>query len=58
MIIPVCVLPEPYEVTFKRESSEPIASDMLKRQVNDLNLDQFAFVIELGGEPSVWMLPR
>ncbi len=49
-ITPDFVLPGPYEVTFKRKSSGPVAFDVLKQQVTELSLDQFAIVIGLGGK--------
>lgn len=49
-ISPESDLSGPYEVTFKRKSSEPIAFDILKQQVVEMGLDQFGFVIGLGGK--------
>jgi len=49
-IAPDFVLPGPYEFTFKRKSSGPVAYEVLKRQVTELNLDRFAIVVGLGGK--------
>jgi hypothetical protein len=49
-IEPDFVLPGPNEVTFKRKSSNPVAFDVLKRQVVELGLDGFESVIGLGGK--------
>ncbi len=49
-ISPESALPGPYEVTFKRKSSGPVAFDVLKRQVVELGLDKFAIVVGLGGK--------
>lgn len=40
----------PYEVTFKRKSSGPVTTQVLKQQVLDLELDRYVDVIGLGGK--------
>ncbi|MCP4886910.1 MAG: hypothetical protein GY904_09905 [Planctomycetaceae bacterium] len=49
-IAPDFVLPGPYEVTFKRKSSGPVSSEVLKQQIVDIGLDNFTVVIGLGGK--------
>lgn len=49
-IDPEYLLPGPYEVTFKRKSTGPIATEILAAQVVDLKLDQFDRVLGLGGK--------
>jgi hypothetical protein len=49
-IPPDFVLPGPYEVTFKRRSTQPISFADLQRQVEELALDQYDVVIGLGGK--------
>lgn len=48
-ISPEFVLPEPYEVTFNRKSTNPISHDRLRAQVADMDLHQFQVVVGLGG---------
>lgn len=40
----------PYEVTFKRKSSGPVTIEVLKEQIADFKLDQYADIIGLGGK--------
>lgn len=47
---PDFMIPEPYEVTFKCRSTNPIAHQELKSQVSHLHLDRFAIVVGLGGK--------
>ncbi len=49
-ISPDFELPGPYEVTFKRKSSGPVTTEVLKQQVADLRLDRYVDVIGLGGK--------
>ncbi|QDS94648.1 hypothetical protein FF011L_34280 [Roseimaritima multifibrata] len=49
-ILPDFELPGPYEVTFKRNSSGPVSTEILKQQVAMMKLDQYADVIGLGGK--------
>lgn len=49
-ISPDFVLLGPYEVTFKRKSSAPVSTDVLRHQVVDQRLSDFAFIIGLGGK--------
>lgn len=48
-ILPDYEIPGPYEVTFKRKSSNPVSSDLLRKQVNDQGFELFLKGIELGG---------
>lgn len=48
-VTPDCLIPGPYDVTFKRKSSGQIALETLVRQVIDLGLDGFKTVVSLGG---------
>jgi len=49
-IEPTFQIPEPYNVTFTRKSSGPIAVDQLRRQVADHNFARFSKIIALGGK--------
>ena len=49
-INPDFLIPEPYNVTFKRLSSGPVPMAKLKEQIADLGLDKFPTVIALGGK--------
>lgn len=49
-ISPDFVLPSPYEVTFKRKSSDPVSVEALQAQVVAQHLSNFAIVIGLGGK--------
>lgn len=48
-IDPDFVLPGPYDVTFKRKTSGPVAVEGLRQQIRELGLDRFAVVVGLGG---------
>lgn len=50
VIAPDFVIPERYEVTFNRKSSNPITYDRLQEQVNDMRLHSFEVVVGLGGK--------
>ncbi|MEQ8853615.1 DUF6884 domain-containing protein [Gimesia sp.] len=43
-------IPGPYNVTFKRRSSNPVTNATLSEQVRSLQLDQFSDVVGLGGK--------
>jgi hypothetical protein len=43
-------VPEPYDVTFKRQSSRPISATTLRQQARALGLDRFDDLIGLGGK--------
>lgn len=49
-IPPDFVLPGPYEVTFKRKSSNPVSVEVLQAQVVTQRLSDFAIIIGLGGK--------
>lgn len=49
-IAPDFPIPGPYEVTFKRRATHPIAIEALRTQVHDLRLDRFDVIVGLGGK--------
>lgn len=49
-IDPDFVIPEAYEVTFKRKSTSPITPVELSAQVSRLHLGEFGIVVGLGGK--------
>ena len=49
-VAPDFVIPEPYEVTFKRQATNPVSAVRLRDQVQDFTLDRFPVVIGLGGK--------
>jgi hypothetical protein len=49
-IDPGFIIPEPYEVTFKRRKTNPVDTDTLRRQVARMGLDQFPVAVGLGGK--------
>jgi hypothetical protein len=49
-ILPDFEIPGPYEVTFKRKSSDPVSRESLRKQVKDQGLVLFPMVIGLGGK--------
>jgi cytoplasmic iron level regulating protein YaaA (DUF328/UPF0246 family) len=51
---PNFVIPGPYEVTFKKKSTNPVHLDTLVHQVEDLRLDTFRVVVGLGGKEYRW----
>jgi cytoplasmic iron level regulating protein YaaA (DUF328/UPF0246 family) len=53
-IPPNFVIPESYEVTFKKKSTNPVHLDTLIRQVEELRLDTFRVVVGLGGKEYRW----
>lgn len=48
-LAPEDLIPEPYEVTFKRKGTNPIGFDALRRQVGERQLGAFDVVLGLGG---------
>lgn len=42
-------IPGPYEVTFKRRTTNPITAEALRQQVGEMGLDRFGTVVILGG---------
>lgn len=48
-IAPDFVIPEPYDISFRLPTTNPISADRLQRQMRDLGLDAYADVIGLGG---------
>lgn len=42
-------IPGPYEVTFKRPSTNPLGPDRLRLQIGMLDLERFQLVVVLGG---------
>ncbi len=49
-IDPSFLIPGPYEVSFKKKSTNPVQISVLKRQVREMGLDGFGKVIVLGGK--------
>lgn len=49
-IPPDFIIPEPYDVTFKRKSTNPVALAVLTELVRGMGLDGFEVVIGLGGK--------
>ncbi len=49
-IAPDFVIPEPYNVTFKKRSTNPVSASALRDQVRRLGLNGFETVICLGGK--------
>ncbi len=49
-IDPDFMVPEDYNVTFKKLSTNPISTDALLKQLKEKNLDSYDVVIALGGE--------
>lgn len=47
---PSDLVPGPYEVTFKRQATNPIRVAALREQVTQLGLDRYCEVIGLGGK--------
>lgn len=43
-------IPGPYNVTFKRKSTNPVTVDTLKIQIQEQHLDQFTKIVGLGGK--------
>jgi hypothetical protein len=49
-IRPNFMIPEPYDTTFKRASTNPVHLDTLRQQVRDLRLDECRIAVGLGGK--------
>jgi hypothetical protein len=49
-IRPNFVIREPYDVTFKDRSTNPVDLDTLRHQVHELRLDQYRIAVGLGGK--------
>lgn len=49
-ILPDFEISGPYEVTFKRKSSDPVSREMLRTQVRDQGLELFPIIVGLGGK--------
>lgn len=49
-IRPTMPIPRPYEVTFKRQETDPVADERMREQVIALGLDRFSIVVGLGGK--------
>lgn len=49
-ILPSFIIPEPYNVTFKRRSDDVATIEQLHRQIHELSLDQYQHIIGLGGK--------
>jgi hypothetical protein len=49
-IPPDFVIPGPYDITFKRKSTDPVSVGILTKQVRRMGLDGFEVVIGLGGK--------
>jgi hypothetical protein len=47
---PDFMIPEDYDVTFKKPASKPMSLDELEKQVQEKNLLDFKIVVALGGE--------
>jgi cytoplasmic iron level regulating protein YaaA (DUF328/UPF0246 family) len=58
LIRPNFVIPEPYEVTFKKKSTNPVGVGKLKQQVGELRLNQYRVVVGLGGKEYRAMIER
>lgn len=50
LIDPDFIIPEEYNVTFKKPSTDPVKVDVLKRQSHEKTLDDYDAVIALGGK--------
>jgi len=48
-ISPDYLIPGPYNVTFKKKTTNPITVDMLRQQIQAQHLDRFDALIGLGG---------
>lgn len=49
-IDPDYMIPESYNVSFKKKSSKPVSLDILVSQIEEMNLNTFDQVIGLGGK--------
>lgn len=48
-ISPEFLIPEPYNVTFKKQSTKPVSVSVLRDQIRSQGLDSFEMIIGLGG---------
>lgn len=55
-IQPNFVIPEPYNVTFKKKSTHPVDLETLQQQVRDLGLDSYYVAAGLGGKEYRWVV--
>jgi hypothetical protein len=49
-VSPDFMIPGPYNVTFKRQSTNPVEVPVLRRQISEQDIDRFDAVIGLGGK--------
>ena len=49
-IEPAFEIPEPYNITFKKKQTGPIATEQLREQVRQNNLARYSTIIGLGGK--------
>ncbi|MHB8132539.1 MAG: DUF6884 domain-containing protein [Mobilitalea sp.] len=49
-ISPDFMIPEPYNITFKKKSTGPVSISVLQEQIKDMNLGSYDTVIGLGGK--------
>lgn len=47
-------IPGPYNVTFKKKSTNPVHLDILRQQIQELRLDSFRLAVGLGGKEYRW----
>jgi len=52
------VIPENYNTTFKNPSTNPISVNALRKQVKEKNLQNYDFVVALGGEDYLRMIKQ
>jgi hypothetical protein len=53
---PNFVIPEPYDVSFRKKSTNPIHLDALRQQVREQRLDKFRVAVALGGKEYRWVV--
>jgi hypothetical protein len=49
-------IPEPYEESFRKKSTNPVHIDTLIQQIEDLRLHEFKVVVGLGGQKHRWIV--
>lgn len=49
-IEPYFMIPEPYNISFKKKSSKPVSLDTLVSQIKEMNLNKYDQVIGLGSK--------
>ena len=52
-INPAFIIPENYNVTFKKPSTNPVSIDALKKQIIEMGLDKYDKIVVLGGKEYV-----